>query len=127
MWNKGKIKKKEGKNEEKILGVHLKGTVSKGEKLVSNNGRLAMVSHHCLHLYITSISIHCKDRKKNTTIFFQTRSIQSNSYITSDVGGTYHWKETWVGALTIINWISVTLSTIGRQGNLHEKEYNEVK
>ena len=68
------MKKKEGKNEEKILGVHLKATVSKGEKLVSNNGRLAMVSHHCLHLYITSISIHCKDRKKNTTIFFQTRS-----------------------------------------------------
>ena len=59
------MKKKEGKNEEKILGVHLKATVSKGEKLVSNNGRLAMVSHHCLHLYITSISIHCKDRKKN--------------------------------------------------------------
>ena len=66
------MKKKDGKNEEKILGVHLKATVSKGEKLVSNNGRLAMVSHHCLHLYITSISIHCKDRKKNTTIFFQT-------------------------------------------------------
>ena len=52
------MKKKEGKNEEKILGFHLTATVSKGEKLVSNNGRLAMVSHHCLHLYISSIGIH---------------------------------------------------------------------
>ena len=125
MWNKGKIKKKEGKNEEKILGVHLKGTVSKGEKLVSNNGRLAMVSHHCLHLYITSISIQCKDRKKKYNYILSNKKyIQWNSYITSDVGGTYNWKETWVGALTIINWISATLSTISRQGNLHEKEYN---
>ena len=76
------MKKKEGKNEEKIIGVHLKATVSKGEKLVSNNGRLAMVSHHCLHLYITSISIHCKDRKKNTTIFFQTRSTYNEIHLT---------------------------------------------
>jgi len=68
------MKKKDGKNEEKILGVHLKATVSKGVKLVSYNGRLAMVSHHCINLYITSIIIHGKDRKKITTILFQTRS-----------------------------------------------------
>jgi len=75
------MKKKEGKNEEKILGFHLTATVSKGEKLVSNNGRPAVVSHHCLHLYISSISIHCKDRKKNTTIFFQTRSTYNEIHI----------------------------------------------
>ena len=46
---------------------------------------------------------------------------------TSDVGGTYHWKQTSVGALTIINWISATLSITGHRGNLHEKENNEVK
>ena len=122
------MKKKDGKNEEKILGNHLKATVSKGEKLVSYNGWVAMVSHHCINLYITSISIHGKDRKKNYNYIISNKKyIRWNSYLTSDIGGTYHWNETSVGALTIINWISTTLSITGHWSNLHEKENNEVK
>ena len=74
------------------------------------------------------ISIHRKDRKKNYNYIISNKKyIRWNSYVTSDVGGTYHWKETSVGALTIINWISATLSITGHRGNLHEKENNEVK
>ena len=52
---------------------------------------------------LLALSFTARIGKKITTILFQTRSTYDEIHVTSDVGGTYHWEQTSVGALTIIN------------------------